>query len=134
MNGKNYFEVFDELFQESIRSDLNPHKEKIQSWFEFAKRKIISMETKIQQDFEFQQNMKGISVTKFKNLGSLANITEQQKELLQGNYEIKLNDSVPYPTKICKVASEPVAYQLYKKRHFYKLNKPQVLAEDLYKE
>lgn len=36
--------------------------------------------------------MQGSSVAKFKNLSALKNITDKQKELLKGNYEIHIND------------------------------------------
>ena len=38
--------------------------------------------------------------------------------MLQGNYDISLNQKMPYDQKMIRIAQEPVAFQLYKCRHF----------------
>jgi hypothetical protein len=38
--------------------------------------------------------------------------------MLKGKYEIKLKKEMPYGQKIVKLSSEPVAFHLYKNRHF----------------
>ena len=62
-------------------------------------------------------------VTKLKNEAAQFNIGSLQREMLQGNYTIMLDETLPYHKKIEKMANEPVAYQLFKKRHFEKLKK-----------
>jgi len=57
-------------------------------------------------------------VTKLDNEAAAKSVPEVQKELLDGRYKIKLRDELPYQQKIVKMAQEPVAFQLYKKRHF----------------
>ena len=39
-----------------------------------------------------------------------------------GRYKIQLKDSLSYKLKIQKMAQEPVAFHLYKARHFYPLS------------
>ena len=38
--------------------------------------------------------------------------------MLQGQYDIKLDSKMKYNDKIVKMANEPVAFHLYKMRHF----------------
>lgn len=41
-----------------------------------------------------------------------------QKEILKGNFTLKISDNMKTPYKIEKYAQEPVAYFLHKKRDF----------------
>jgi hypothetical protein len=43
--------------------------------------------------------------------------------MLCGRYDIRLNAKMPYPDKMVKIANEPVAFHLYKNRHFEQLKK-----------
>ena len=38
--------------------------------------------------------------------------------MLQGQYDIKIDAKMPYNDKVVKMANEPVAFYLYKMRHF----------------
>ena len=49
------------------------------------------------------------------------NPAEVQKEMMRGNYQFNLNSSLPFSHNIVKLANEPVAFQLYKSRHFEKV-------------
>lgn len=66
-------------------------------------------------------------VTSLHNEAAAKNVPEVQRELLEGRYNIELRTHVPYNQKIVQVAQEPVAFQLYKKRHFKsKMSEPNV--------
>ena len=52
--------------------------------------------------------------TKLNNAAAVTTAAQRQKELLKGRYEITVNQGMPYQKKVIRMASEPVAYQMYK--------------------
>ena len=56
--------------------------------------------------------------TTLKNESAESNVAECQKELLAGKYDIKIDFKQPYYKRIANLSQEPVAYHLYKARHF----------------
>ena len=89
--------------------------------FNFAKTRIKEIERWVSICFKAEKQIDQQRVTKLDNEAAAKSIPEVQKELLDGRYKIKLRDELPYQQKIVKMAQEPVAFQLYKKRHFYAL-------------
>jgi len=89
--------------------------------FEFTKKRMAQLEHDILVKYRFEKGMKGLSVTKLDNEASVRNEAELQSEMLKGNYKINIKPGLPYANKIVKLAQEPVAYLLYKKRHFKSL-------------
>ena len=89
--------------------------------FNFAKTRIKEIENWVSICFKAEKQIDQQRVTKLDNEAAAKSVPEVQKELLDGRYKIKLRDELPYRQKIVKMAQEPVAFQLYKKRHFYNL-------------
>lgn len=87
--------------------------------FEFAKRRIKEIEALVTKKYNEEKKIEQARVTRLKNSAIQSNIGQVQKEMLQGNYAIRLDARMAYHKKIVKMANEPVAFHLYKNRDFH---------------
>ena len=60
----------------------------------------------------------------------IVNVASMQKEILQGNFKLKISEKMAPKARIEKFALEPVAYFLHKRRDFLsRLNNKKELYE-----
>ena len=90
--------------------------------FNFAKKRIKEIEKWVEFCYMNDKAIDQQRITKLDNEGAAQTVPKIQKELLQGRYQIKLKDEMPYNEKILRIAQEPVAFHLYKNRDFYILD------------
>ena len=89
-----------------------------QKMFQFAKLRLQEIEKVVKEEFQDAQGYDQQRNTSLKNESAEADIAQCQKELLSGKYEINLDFARPYYKRITNLSMEPVAYHLYKARHF----------------
>ena len=86
--------------------------------FQFSKEKLAEIEHNITYEFMQSKKIEQRRITKLKNESAESNMAQCQKELLSGKYDIKMDVHQPFHKKIANLSKEPVAYHLYKARHF----------------
>lgn len=47
-----------------------------------------------------------------------ANQAQEQREIMEGKYRLKMNPDIPYSKQVLNISSEPTAFIMYKNRHF----------------
>lgn len=100
--------------------------------FKFSKVRLKEIEELVERTYVASDNFHKRGVTKLLNLGAGQDPASIQKELLKGRYRIEFcNDTQPYNQKMNRVAQEPVAFHLYKNRHFEKIRNPIAKEEDM---
>lgn len=118
--------MFKRLFEEKLQIYIDnetKYQEKKESvdeaqMFSYARHRLQEIEQQVTYMYNLERQFTQNRVTSLHNEAAAKNLPEVQRELLEGRYNIQLRMHVPFQQKIVQVAQEPVAFQLYKKRHF----------------
>ena len=120
-----FFTIFDKLFKSKLKGLLKKLKKnekcRDDQHFQFARQRVAQIEREVQRRCQTDASLRATRITRLENEGAAGNAADLQKELMRGQYSITLPDQSPYPFKVVLMAQEPVAFQLYKNRHFHRL-------------
>ncbi|CDW83733.1 UNKNOWN [Stylonychia lemnae] len=81
---------------------------------------LLKIEDNVKKDYEAidEQNQNYLQVTEIKNVYLKKDPKRAQIEVLQGRYNLRMNQNLPFTCKIQQFSNEPMAYYLFKKRDF----------------
>ena len=91
--------------------------------FQFSKKRIAEIEDLCARAVQMEKQFQAQRVTRLNNEGAGQSQGSIQRELLQGRYRMNIDKKMAYRAKMTRIAEEPIAYHLYKRRHFEKFKK-----------
>ena len=134
-SNEDYFDVFEDLFSKKLKECIQKEENRVlnkdqleRQMFEFSKRRLAEIEALVVGLYQEEKKIQQHRVTKMDNEAFSGNQAEMQREMMRGNYQFNLNSSLPFGHNIVKLANEPVAFQLYKYRHFEKVKNKKVAS------
>ena len=87
--------------------------------YELAQKRLAEIEERVQYEYSKHQiDDRHMKIIELNNQALVANETAMQKEILKGNFQLKISEKMNAPSRIEKFAQEPVAYYLHKRRDF----------------
>lgn len=104
--------------------------------FELAEKRIGEIEERIQDEYnKNQKEERTQKIIELENQALVIDDAAMQKEILKGNFKLRISNKMKNPFKIEKYAQEPVAYFLHKNRDFLQRlysKKDQFEKKDIY--